>query len=462
MYNRLVRSRLRRLAETISYIRFYRDPVGAMVRLHREHGELVPVRLGPKPILFGFGPQYNRLAMHDPSTFHSRSVLLPGPPDSAQHRLNAGLLTMNGTRHREDRRLVAPPFARKNLGAYHAAMVRIIDDALQKWRPGETRDMAWEFTALATRISSYVLFGIEDEHEAYAMGADLRQWLHQNFRLAVRLFRHDLPGAPFRSLLRSAEQAERRVRSMIVGRRCISETPNDVLSILIHAADHQDSRINEDQLIGHAAILFGASHETTIAALSWTLLLLAQHPTVSHELINELTGTLRGNPPDMDQVEKLPMLEGVIKESMRLVPPVAFSSRRAACDVEIDNIRWPAGTTLVFSHYVTHHMPEIYAQPEQFVPARWLTIDPSPYEYLPFSAGPRTCLGMDFSLLEQKLILAMLFQRYRLSTLPGAIVNRVSRLVTMPSAVMMKVHRQDHAFAATPIGGNIREMINLN
>jgi len=462
MYNRLVRSRLRRLAETISYIRFYRDPIGAMVRLHRERGELVPVRLGPKPILFGFGPQYNRLAMQDPSTFHARSVLLPGPPGSAQHRLNAGLLTMNGARHREDRRLVAPPFARKNLGAYHAAMVRIIDDTLQKWRPGETRDMTWEFTALATRISSYVLFGIEDEREARALGADLRQWLHQNFRLAVRLFRHDLPGAPFRALLRCAEQAERQVRSTIARRRGLSETRNDVLSILIHAADHQDPRINDDHLIGHAAILFGASHETTIAALSWTLLLLAQHPQVCHQLIDELTGALRGSPPEMDQVDRLPLLEAVIKESMRLVPPVAFSSRRAACEVEIDNLPWPAGTTLVFSHYVTHHMPEIYAEPEKFVPARWLTIDPSPYEYLPFSAGPRTCLGMDFSMLEQKLILAMLFQRHRLSTLPGAIVNRVSRLVTMPTSLMMKVHRQDCAFAATPIGGNVHEMIRLN
>ncbi len=455
------RSPLRWLTEAALYVRFYRDPIGTMVRLYQRSGPFVAVRPGGQPIVFGFGPRYNKIALEDPTTFHSKSILLPGPPGSAQRRLNAGLLTMNGEQHRRDRRIVSPPFARKALSQYHSPVVKILEDVLSKWRPGEVRDIVRDMTGLATRISSYSLFGVDDEDEANTVGTHLRHWLHQNFRLSVRMFRRDLPGSPFRKLLRMAEEAEQSVRAMIDRRPSSARDGNDVLSILIRAHDEDPSQMTEDQLIGHAAVLFGASHETTIAALSWSLLLLFQHPNVCHDLLDELDGCSRGGAPTLEQLEKMSLLDGVVKESLRLIPPVAFSSRRAVRVFEINSVEWPAGTTLVFSHYITHHMSELYSQPQQFIPTRWQSIRPSHYEYLPFSAGPRTCLGMDFSLMEQKLTLAMLFQRYRLTPLPHARIDRASKLVTMPHGLLMRVLRQDREFAATPLRGNVHEMVDF-
>lgn len=461
MTERAGHSQLNSLAAAMFYLRFYRDPIGAMVRIHRERGALVPIRRGGKPILFGFGPRYNQMVLGNPKTFHSKSVLLPGPPGSAQYLLNAGLLSMNGERHQQHRRLLIPPFARKSLATYHAVMARIIEDVLDTWTPGEERDVAGDVADLATRISSNILFGIEDKDEACAVAAELRHWLHQNFRLPVRILRRDLPGAPFRTLLTAAQRAERKVRAMIDQHRARAAEGRDVLSILLRAFAADAAQLTEEELIGHAAILFGASHETTIAALCWTLLLLFQHPQVCHDLLDELDGCLKGEAPTPEQLDRLPLLDGVVNESLRLVPPVAFSSRRAVEPIEVEGSAWPAGTTFVFSHYVTHHMEELYPKPQRFLPQRWLSIHPTPYEFLPFSAGPRLCIGMEFSLMEQKITLAMLLQRFRLAMFSNARVNRRSRLVTMPESMRMRVFRQDRRFAAVPLRGNVHEMVDL-
>ena len=122
----------------------------------------------------------------------------------------------------------------------------------------------------------------------------------------------------------------------------------------------------------------------------------------------------------------------------------------------------PQGTLVVTSHYVTHHMPELFPEPECFRPDRWLQAAPSPYAYLPFGAGPRMCLGAPFATLMLKVALPMILQRFRLTVVPGARIDRRSTLTLGPRfGIPMLIENQDRRFTASPVAGDIHEMVEL-
>jgi cytochrome P450 len=122
----------------------------------------------------------------------------------------------------------------------------------------------------------------------------------------------------------------------------------------------------------------------------------------------------------------------VIKESLRLLPPVMWWSKVAAEPVRLGGYPLDAGEHDIFSPYITHRLPDLYPRPGTFWPDRWLTCDPTPYEYLPFSAGPRTCLGAGFATMEMKLVLAQLLQRWRTELRPGTRVDHGGLMVSQP------------------------------
>ncbi len=232
----------------------------------------------------------------------------------------------------------------------------------------------------------------------------------------------------------------------------------DVLASLIHVRDEDGTKLSDEELIGHAITLFIAGHETTSNALATTLLLLEQHPAVLSELLDELDGTLHGAAPTLDEINKLPLLDHVIKESLRLLPPAIMGTRVAAQDTQLGGYAVGKGTNVIYSEFVTQRMPQIYAEPDHFKPQRWATHDPSTYEYLPFSAGPHMCIGWAFAMQELRVVLAMLLQRYRLSLVPGTRVDLTIRMQAK-HGLPARVHAQDRQFRATPVQGNIHNLV---
>src|SRR5437762_1608637 len=147
---------------------------------------------------------------------------------------------------------------------------------------------------------------------------------------------------------------------------------------------------------------------------------------------------------------------------MRILPAPAFTFRRNAEPVELGPRYLPTGSAIGFSHYITHHIPELFPQPERFLPDRWLTATPSPYAYLPFGAGPRMCIGAPFAMRCLKISLSAIVQRYRLSVVPGTSVDRKVTVTLAPKdGLPMLVSRQDGEFGRTEVRGNIREMVEL-
>jgi len=442
---------------------FLRDPVAFMSALYREYGPVAAWLQGNPGWMFGFGPEYNQQVLSDSARFLAVPIAPLGTPsNTALARLTYSLLTMSGETHRQQRRLMLPAFHRKRVETYRDEMVAITERMLGSWRAGQRRDIAREMQRLTLCIASRTLFGVDAERDADSVGRLIHRWMALIESGAVFLLPKDWPGTPFRTLLTISAQLEARILAMIEQKRVNPAAHHDVLAMLIQARDDDGAGMTDEELIGQASVIFVAGHETSSNALTWTLFLLSQHPQILADVQDELAGELRGGAPAAEQLGRLPLLEWVIKESMRLLPPATFMMRNTAAPTQFGPYMVPAGANLTVSPYITHRLPELYPNPQRFTPERWATISPGTYEYIPFGAGPHMCIGSTFALMEIKIVLAMLLQRNRLALAPGARVDRRVTITMSPRHGMpMIVAPRDQRITPGQVRGNIREMVDF-
>ncbi len=438
-----------------------RDPLRYLRWTYKTYGSISGIQRGDTSSIFAFGPEYNRLLLSNSTLFYTIFETIT-PKRSKQRRRGIGLLNMNGEQHKQQRKLMMPAFHRKQVEGYCADMAAYTEALLNRWRPGQQLDMAEEMRELTMRIAVKTLFGLDLAEGVHDVGESLQQLLDAGiFSPAVAFFPLDLPGTPYRRVLKLGERFEQEIMQLIAIKRANPAEQRDILATLIHARDEEGGKMTDTELIGQANTLFIAGHETSSNALTWTLFLLAQHPQHFADVVDELDNVLGGAAPAVEQLGKLTKLEHVIKESMRIIPPAALMSRISTGPFELGPYSFPKDTFITFGQIITHHMPELYAEPARFNPGRWETIDPSPYEYLPFGAGPRMCIGATFAMTEIKLILAMLLQRYRPAVPAGAQIDWQLRVTLAPRATPMIVHAQDRQFRKEPVHGNIHELVDL-
>jgi cytochrome P450 len=444
----------------VQILRFFADPIGRMLELHARHGGVAPIAGGARPMVCVFGAEHNRTVLSDPGSFHNNDqMLVRVPRQSSVVRLNTSLIMANGSEHRRQRRILMPAFAKARIEGYRDRIVALAGRHLDGWRPGRPIDLAEEATELTMRVAMDCLFGLDTADEARELGRLAAAHLRGLVSAFAMLFPFALPGTPYRALLAASDALEARIAELIRRKRAAPPT-DDVLSILVRMEEMPDV-----ELLGQASLIFLAGHETTASTLAWTLFLLGEHPRVAADLVDELTAVLGGAAPTVEQLARLPLLDRVVKESMRLLPacPLLFV-RHGMRDFVVDGRTLQRGTAIVLSPLVTHRQPDLYPEPARFRPERWATIAPTPYEYLPFGAGPRMCLGAGFAALELRLVLAMLLQRFRLELIDGARVSGEVRGITFGprGRLPMVVHRQDRAFRRTGrVRGGIGRLVAL-
>lgn len=443
----------------------FRNPAAYLMQLYRDYGPIVSLAADTRDVIFTFTPDHYQSVLLDIERFHnldSDSSPVRLSADTALARLFQGLLYMNGVKHARQRRLMLPAFHKRRVSHYRDAIVALTEKTAADWQIGDRRDLFDEMRTLTLLIAIQTLLGLDPFREGQAIRSLLREWVELVFSVAVLLFPFDWPGFPYRRLLRRSDLLETHIREMIVRKRNQSEAGGDVLSMLLQARDEGGKRLTDDELLGQVNTLFVAGHEITARALTWTLFLLDQHPQIEADLRDELDGALRGEAPTVHQLDELPLLEAVIKESLRLVPPVIWWCRIATEAFGIGPYAFDAGTHVVFSAHVTHHDEEIYADPEAFDPERWFSIRPVAGAYIPFSWGPRRCLGASFAMMEMKLILAVLLQRYRFSLQPGSRIDHRGPLLSSPKqGLPMMLHTLDHSCARSSVSGSIRTWVHL-
>jgi cytochrome P450 len=446
-----------------SLLDFPHHPLRCMRGLQQAHGTIAALEEAGKRLVFVFGPEHTQQVLSDAKTFHSQFFAIRGPKNSAQRHLTCGILSMNGEDHKRHRRLVLGPFQKKAIEPYRDDLVRLADEMVGEWRPGEVRNVFRDMTRHMLRVTSSIVFGSDLHELAYDLGGLIERWVAMNHEVGIGAF---VPAQgmtdAYGRLLELAGALEEKVRALIEYRRSRGARGNDVLSQLLRAHDDEGG-MTHAELVGHTAVIFGAAHLTTANTLTWTLFLLAQHPAVATALAGELAAVLRGGAPTIEQLDKLPLLDRVLKESMRILPASAYSHRVTSEPVQLGPFRLPRGQTVIFSQVISHHLPDQFPEPRQFRPERWRTLVPSPYAYFPFAAGPRMCVGAGLAMMTLKITLATILQRYHLSVEPCSTVNaNVTFTMLNPTAGMpMRLLPPTAPFTRVPVEGNIHELVAL-
>jgi cytochrome P450 len=451
-----------------------RDPIAYATRLFSRYGKLAmivrgPLRIahpGPTPLIpwlehargagvaVATGAELNRRVLTDPETFHMVALparmfptRAPTEREKPLSRLMTGLFHVNGADHKKHRRLLMPAFAKTRLDAYRDDMVAITEEILAQWKHGQARDVHEDMTELTLRIATKTLFG-EDAGER---GIHLAR-LMQRSLVAMNTPGMSIPLPD--DFLDLARDIEDRTIELVRTRR----DGADMLSMLVAARDEDGTALREDEIIGHANVIFAAGHETSANALVWTLLLLSQHHDVARALDDEIAA-LHG-PPTVDDLARLPLLDAVIRESLRLLPPVPLHPRVVAKDTTLGEHHFPAGSELMLSIFHSHRDRDVFTEPDVFSPERWQTAKPSVYEYNPFSAGPRMCIGAAFAMMELKIVLAMLLSKFRLELPAGSRVDARVAVTMSPSEGLRMIVRSPKDAPRAPIGfeGRVRRL----
>ena len=201
--------------------------------------------------------------------------------------------------------------------------------------------------------------------------------------------------------------------------------------------------MTKQQIRNELIVLFMAGHETTANVLAWTWYLISQTPEVEAKLHAELDEVLAGRSPEMSDVENLKYTRAILDETMRLYPPVPILSREAMAEDTIRDRKVPAGSIMLIVPWLIHRHKKYWDKPDHFIPERFMPEAPKPikFSYIPFSAGPRVCLGKNFGIVESVLTIAMLAQRFRLSMPMGTKVEHECRLTLRPKGRLpMKVN----------------------
>jgi cytochrome P450 len=231
-----------------------------------------------------------------------------------------------------------------------------------------------------------------------------------------------VPTPANRRFKRSLEQLDRVVLDLIAQRRKGGGPKDDLLAMLMESRDPETGEgMTDAQLRDEVMTIFLAGHETTANNLAWTMALVGRAPDVERRLVAEAKDVLRGELPTMEGVHRLPYAMNVVKESLRLYPPVWSLGRRVEEDDVAEGYLLPKGALVFLSPWAIHRLPEYWPDPLAFDPDRWTQDDPRRLHgsYLPFSLGQRKCIGDMFAMVEAQLILTTVLQRVHVSLVPG-------------------------------------------
>lgn len=344
----------------------------------------------------------------------------------ARRVLGDGLLTSEGEVHLRHRRLISPLFHQRVISEYGAQMV-VLGEAHQRgWSDGAPFDMTEHMAALTMAIVARTVFDVDvtgDRREFGRALSDVIEILSK--RLVVpwgsALYRLPLPAT--RRFNRSRARLDATIDQMLETRRESGLQGNDLLSLLMSAVDDGDTLSDQD-VRDEAMTVLLAGHETTATWLSWTFAELAKHTDVADAVRAEVRSVAGTRPLEVDDVPNLVVTDRVLREVLRLYPPVWMIGRRAHEDVQIGGRTIRAGTVAILSPWLMQRDERWFSDPERFAPDRWRDHPALPrFAFFPFGGGVRRCLGEGFSWMEAKLLLGTLLRNWSFELVrPGPVV----------------------------------------
>lgn len=356
------------------------------------------------------------------------------------------VIILDGDRHQRQRQLLTPPFHGDRMRAYGETIQEIALAVSSEWKSGKPFNIRGSMQEITLSVILRVVFGL-DEDERFQQ---LRQLLTSVLDLMgsplvsasffFRFLQEDYGAwSPWGRIIRLIKKIDELIYALIKERRAESnQNRQDILSLMMSARDVDGQAMSDRELRDELMTLLVAGHETTASALTWAFYWVDYLPEVREKLQTELNSL--GENPNPSVVAKLPYLTAVCQETLRIYPIVLGGFLRVVkSPIEIMGYQLPVGTVIVPNIYLAHHREQVYPQPKQFKPERFLSRQYSPYEYLPFGGGNRRCIGMAFAQYEMKLVLATILSQYQVSLVNKRPVQPVRRGLTLAAPGGMRM-----------------------
>lgn len=425
----------------IQLLRWIFSPMSFMDECVRRYGDIYRLNLGKdySKLIFVSNPQAlqqiltqdTRADFHAPGELNSLFTSLLG---------DNSVICVSGHSHHRQRQLLLPPFHGERMRTYSDVINQVTTETLARVQSGETFDVRTTAQAITLRVIMQAVFGLNRGERAEQLASLLSKLLDRGgsplsvSMLYIPILQQEWGGiTPWAIQMRIQRAVDALIYAEIQERR---ERPDssrtDILSLLMSAQDEAGELLTDVELRDELMTLLVAGHETTATALAWALYWIHKLPAVRAKLVAELDDL--GADPDINAVIKAPYLEAVCNETLRIYPVGMLTFPRVSLKaVNLAGREIPPETIVMGSIYSTHQREDLYPHPQEFRPERFLERQFSPFEFLPFGAGARRCIGSAFAMMELKLALAKILSRWELELVDKREIHAKRRgLVTAP------------------------------
>lgn len=410
-------------------IRAIMNPHGIILDTMHEFGDTVQVEAPPGSMIMSGDPEVVRMiftADHDQFGIPFRKELGPFVGEKS-------LIMTPGARHKQDRKLLAPPFHGARMRAYGKTIIDVSLQQAAKLVRGKTFKMLDLTQSITLEVILRSIFGVEDDA------------LRERFREAIielvaamttpiitvyEFTRKEFGGfGPWARFRRAIEALDALVYEEIKKRRGHTAGREDIFSLMLEAKYDDGQGMTDQELRDQLHLLFFAGHDTTSTALAWAFYWTCRQPIERKKLLAEIDAL--GDSPDPEAIVSLPYLEAFCQETLRIYPIAPNVARQLEKPFQLLGQTIPEGSILTASIMMVHANEKLYPEPLKFRPERFLERKFSPYEFIPFGGGPRRCIGAAFAMYEMKIALATLLRRYEFRLVRDAPVKYVQRGLTM-------------------------------
>jgi len=353
------------------------------------------------------------------------------------------LRAIGGEAHQRPRKLIASGFQKSGLDGIGLMIHGTAVQALQRWRDGEMMDIHDALQEITLEVILKTVFGIDRsaDLEPFRLAVEnlAASWGSPAFLLSAAL-RIDADNWPPNQRV---DSARRKLAGLllddIAARRTRGEQRGDVLSRLMEARFEDGSGFSDEDLVDSLLTNLLAGRSGTALLLTWLFAWMGRHEDVAERIQYEIDGLDRDD--DIDAIQVLPYLDAALKECLRLYPQAPLAMRGLAKPLEVRGYELPAGIVIAASSAVLHMNPDIYPQPELFNPERFLQRSYSGFEFIPFGGGYKMCVGNHITMLQVKVMLAVLLSRGRFSELDrGPLKIKQLGLLMGPANVRARFH----------------------
>lgn len=431
----------------LQMLRWIANPMSFMEACAKSYGETFSIKLdkNSSPLVIVSNPE----ALQQIFTNDTKELEAPGELNRTFEFLlgKHSVITISGAEHQRQRQLLMPPFHGERMRNYSQVITDVTQNVISQYQIGKPFNIRSATQAITLRVIMQAVFGLYEGVRAEKLQHFLADILEKaSSRLIVALLYFPALQRDFGPInfwgkqMRRQQETDELIYEEIRERR---EKPDssrtDILSLLMAARDEAGQPMTDEELRDELMTLLTAGHETTATALAWAFYWIHKVPSVRQKLLQELDSL--GDNPDPSAVFKLPYLNAVCSETLRISPVGILTFPRVVrTPISLGGYELEPGTVLLGSIYLTHHREDIYPEPKQFKPERFLERQFSPYEFLPFGGGARRCIGLAFAQLEMKLALAKILSSVELKLVDNGEVRPKRRgLVTGPDRPIQMV-----------------------